>query len=103
LDAVYKVATNNYVRGEGDGPDVSTEKAINPYDLGPTLADSLADYVAAHSPVATEVEGRITQDDTAGPTELPATGGVAFPWLMVLAAAGFALAGAGTLVRSRRD
>ena len=41
--------------GEGDGPDVSTEKAINPYDLGPTLAESLADYIAAHSPVATEV------------------------------------------------
>ena len=101
LDAVYKVATNNYVRGEGDGPDVSTEKAINPYDLGPTLAESLADYIAAHSPVATEVEGRITQDDTAGPTELPATGGVAFPWMMVLTAAGFALVGTGVLVSKR--
>ncbi len=101
LDAVYKVATNNYVRGEGDGPDVSTEKAINPYDLGPTLADSVADYFAAHSPVAAEVEGRITQDDTAGPTELPATGGVAFPWLMVVTAAGFALVGTGVLVSKR--
>ena len=101
ISAAYKVAANAFMRGGGDGYDVFAERAINPYDFGPTLADSVEDYIAAHSPVATEVEGRITQDDTAGPTELPATGGVAFPWMMVLTAAGFALVGTGVLVRRR--
>jgi len=101
MSAAYKVAANAFMRGGGDGYDVFAERAINPYDFGPTLADSVEDYITAHSPVATEVEGRITQDDTAGPTELPATGGVAFPWLMVVAAAGLALAGTGVLVRKR--
>ena len=101
MGAAYKVAANAFMRGGGDGYDVFAERAINPYDFGPTLADSVEDYITAHSPVATEVEGRITQDDTAGPTELPATGGVAFPWLMVVAAAGFALTGTGVLVRKR--
>ncbi len=52
-------------------------------------------YIAAHSPVAPVVEGRITRSETAAPAGLPTTGGV-------LTAAGFALAGTGVLVRRKQ-
>jgi 5'-nucleotidase len=102
LNATYKVAANNFIRGGGDEYTMFAEKAINAYDYGPTLADAVAEYITAHSPVAPAVEGRVTQSAEAGPTELPATGGVPIPLPIVLTAAGFALAGTGVLVRSQR-
>ncbi len=60
-DATYTVAANDYMRRGGDGYSVLKENAINPYDYGDPLDQVVADYIAANSPVASEVEGRITQ------------------------------------------
>ncbi|HUT47988.1 MAG TPA: bifunctional metallophosphatase/5'-nucleotidase [Alphaproteobacteria bacterium] len=58
-DAVYKVATIDYLRGGGDGYKVFKEKAIEPYDGGVNLEDAVAEYVAAHSPLRGKRDGRI--------------------------------------------
>ena len=60
-EAVYYVATNDYMRNGGDGYSVLAEFAINPYDYGTSLDEIVADYITANSPVAPEVEGRITR------------------------------------------
>ncbi len=75
-NAVYKMATIDFTREGGDGYTVYKDKAIDPYDFGPTLSDEVAAYITAHSPVANAIEGRITQGDAASaPTpQLPATG-----------------------------
>ena len=76
LDAngTYKVVTNDFTRGGGDGFDMLAQKAVNAYDFGPTLDKVLADYIAAHSPVTVQMDGRITRDDAAAPAALPETG-----------------------------
>ena len=56
---VYKVVSNNYVRGGGDGF-AMFENAANAYDFGPDLADVTADYMAKNSPFAPFTDGRIT-------------------------------------------
>jgi len=58
-DAVYKVATIDYLRGGGDGYKVFKEKAIEPYDGGVNLEDAVAEYIAAHSPLHGKRDGRI--------------------------------------------
>jgi len=73
-NATYKVATLDFTRQGGDGYSVFGEKAIDPYDFGPTLADVVAAYIGAHSPVASAVEGRITQGTAAPTTTLPSSG-----------------------------
>lgn len=102
-DAVYKVAANNFMRQGGDDYSVFAEKAIDPYDFGPTLDRAVANYIAAHAPVEPVVEGRITRSEEAAPAALPKTGGEGTPLSLPLAAtaAGFALASAGALVRRR--
>ena len=40
--ATYHVVTNNYLRGGGDGYAVLHDRAINPYDLGTGLAETVA-------------------------------------------------------------
>lgn len=102
-NAVYKVAANDFMRGGGDDYSVFAEKAIDPYDYGPTLADAVAEYISAQSPVAAAVEGRISQSTQAAPADLPATGGVPIPVPVVLTAAGFALAGMGLFVRRKQN
>ena len=74
LDAIYRVASNNFMRGGGDGYDVFAENAIDPYDAGAVLADAVAEYIGNQSPVSPAAEGRITQVEA--PAELPTTGGV---------------------------
>lgn len=59
-EAVYTVATNDFMRRGGDGYTMFAENAINPYDFGRPLDQVLADYITANGPVAPEVEGRIT-------------------------------------------
>ncbi len=49
--AVYKVVSNNYVRGGGDGFRMFVD-AANAYDFGPDLADVTAEYMAKVGPVA---------------------------------------------------
>lgn len=59
-EAVYSVATNDFVRAGGDGYSVLAENAINPYDQGRPLDQVVADYIAANSPISAMLEGRIT-------------------------------------------
>ncbi len=58
-EAIYSVAINDFNRTGGDGFVTLAENAINPYDFGSPLDQVVADYIAANSPVAPEVEGRI--------------------------------------------
>ncbi len=57
--AIYKVVSNNYVRGGGDGY-AMFEDAANAYDFGPDLADVTAEYMAKNSPFVPFTDGRIT-------------------------------------------
>jgi hypothetical protein len=70
-DAVYKLTSNEYLRGGGDGYDVFATNAIDPYDGGALLADAVAEYIGAHSPVSPATEGRIV----IGEAGLPVSGG----------------------------
>ena len=55
----YTVAANDYTRRGGDGYDVFASKAINPYDYGPSLETTVADFIAAHSPYQPYTDGRV--------------------------------------------
>ena len=59
-EAIYSVATNDFIRAGGDGFAMLTENAINPYDQGRPLDQVVADYIAANSPISVMMEGRIT-------------------------------------------
>ena len=60
-EATYKVVSNNYVRGGGDGYDVFADSATNVYDFGPNVETVVADYLSANAPYAPVLEGRISQ------------------------------------------
>jgi 5'-nucleotidase len=62
-NATYTVASNDFMRRGGDGYSVFNDNAIDPYDFGTPLDQVLKDYIAAHSPIAPVVEGRITRVD----------------------------------------
>lgn len=81
LEKIYSVATNNFMRGGGDGYSIFSTAGINPYDFGPGLETVVADYIAAHSPYKPYTDGRITEvtagaasAETAAPAGAPATG-----------------------------
>lgn len=57
----YTIATNNFVRGGGDGYKLFAENAQNAYDYGPSLEQVVADYLAANRPYTPKLEGRITE------------------------------------------
>ena len=73
LDAVYQIASNDFMRQGGDGYDMFANNAIDAYDAGAVLADALAEHIGTYSPVNPVVEGRITQVEA--PAALPTTGG----------------------------
>jgi 5'-nucleotidase / UDP-sugar diphosphatase len=58
--ADYKVVSNNYVRGGGDGFEMFVN-AREAYDFGPDLADVVAEYMAGQGPYAPFTDGRITR------------------------------------------
>ncbi len=58
-NAVYWVATNDFLRRGGDGYTVFRDLAIQPYDFGPPVDQVLMDYLAEHSPARPRLEGRI--------------------------------------------
>ena len=60
LVAIYKVVSNNYVRGGGDGFRMFVD-AANAYDFGPDLADVTAEYMARIGPYTPMTDGRITR------------------------------------------
>ncbi|MFQ5612325.1 MAG: bifunctional metallophosphatase/5'-nucleotidase [Anaerolineae bacterium] len=102
-NAIYKVAANNFMRGGGDGYSVFAENAINPYDFGPTLDEAVAIYIGLNSPVAPEVEGRISRVEEAAPETLPASGGDTSRWPgLLLLGVGGALIAAGFAGRRQR-
>ncbi|WDR05019.1 bifunctional metallophosphatase/5'-nucleotidase [Devosia rhodophyticola] len=60
-EATYTLATNNYVRGGGDGYETFAS-GDNPYDFGPPLENVLADYIAKMGGEYTPyTDGRITE------------------------------------------
>lgn len=63
LQAVYTVATNDFMRRGGDEYTIFSTNAINAYDFGKPLDQVLAEYITANSPVASIVEGRIIRVD----------------------------------------
>lgn len=58
-EAVYSVATNNYMRGGGDGYSVFNSAGMNAYDFGPGLEQVVADYLAKNNPYTPYTDGRV--------------------------------------------
>lgn len=58
-NAVYSVATNDFMRKGGDGYVAFRDKAIDAYDFGPGLDDALAEYFRANNPMRVGLDGRI--------------------------------------------
>ncbi|MBF9035095.1 multifunctional 2',3'-cyclic-nucleotide 2'-phosphodiesterase/5'-nucleotidase/3'-nucleotidase [Rhodobacterales bacterium HKCCE2091] len=59
-EATYILATNNYMRGGGDGYSVFAADGMNAYDFGPGLEQVVADYIAENSPYQPYTDGRIS-------------------------------------------
>ena len=71
----YSAVANNYTRSGGDGYKVFATNAINPYDFGPSLEDSVATYIGKNSPYKPYTDGRITDAtpaDYVAPPKAPA-------------------------------
>lgn len=64
-DAVYSVATNNFMRGGGDGYSVFATAGMNAYDFGPGLEQVVADYLAKNTPYTPYTDGRVMAAVTA--------------------------------------
>lgn len=63
-DAIYSVASNDFMRRGGDEYTVFENNAIDPYDFGSPLDQVLSNYIAEEGqPVTTMVDGRITRVD----------------------------------------
>ncbi len=62
-EAVYRVASNDFLRQGGDEYTMFAENGTNADDSGRELDVVIAEYIANHSPVAPVIEGRITQVD----------------------------------------
>ncbi|MEM8592467.1 MAG: bifunctional UDP-sugar hydrolase/5'-nucleotidase [Pseudomonadota bacterium] len=60
-DKVYGIASNNFMRGGGDGYSVFADQGTNAYDFGPDLADVVAEYIAENGTGAAALDGRITK------------------------------------------
>lgn len=58
-EATYMVATNNYMRGGGDGYSVFNTAGMNAYDYGPGLEQVVADYLAKNNPYTPYTDGRV--------------------------------------------
>ncbi|MBO3761852.1 5'-nucleotidase C-terminal domain-containing protein [Ciceribacter sp. L1K22] len=71
-DKVYGVATNNYMRGGGDGYKVFATGGTNAYDFGPGLEIVVADYIAANSPYKPYTDGRVSEVASSAPDEAAA-------------------------------
>jgi 5'-nucleotidase len=102
LGATYQVASNDFMRGGGDGYDMFAENAIDAYDSGAVLADAVAEYIAAFSPVAPAEESRIAQ--VTAPAQLPTTGqdGVPEPAALIVVV-GLTLVAFGVYAQKQRE
>ncbi|GAB4554021.1 MAG: bifunctional UDP-sugar hydrolase/5'-nucleotidase [Anaerolineae bacterium] len=61
-DALYTVASNDFLRGGGDGYEMFATSAIDAYDAGRPIAEVLIDYIALKSPIEPIMDGRIKPD-----------------------------------------
>lgn len=68
MDATYKVVTNNYMRGGGDGYKVFASKGQNAYDYGPGLEVIAANFIKANSPYTPVLRGNIVEGTGFGAT-----------------------------------
>ncbi|QLF68108.1 5'-nucleotidase C-terminal domain-containing protein [Peteryoungia desertarenae] len=68
-EKLYGVATNNYMRGGGDGFDIFETAGMNAYDFGPGLETVVADYITKNSPYTPYTDGRITEVASAAPAQ----------------------------------
>ena len=104
LEATYNVAANDFIRNGGDDYEVFVN-ARNAYDFGASLDEAVQAYIVVHSPVAPQLEGRITQEEGASTALLlPETGGVGgglLP-LFILSVAGIGLTGVGLWLRRKK-
>jgi 5'-nucleotidase len=116
-NASYRMVTNSFLIAGGDGYTVLGQ-GTNKIDTGLLDIDVTAEYIAAHSPVNPQVEGRIVVGGTLPGAAAPAPGGTAAPGqpttpaqlpntggdpsaVWVLAALGASALGAGARLRSR--
>jgi 5'-nucleotidase / UDP-sugar diphosphatase len=60
-DAVYTIATNDFMAGGGDGYAMLRDMGTNRYDTAIDLADALAEYLTVNAPFAPVLDGRILQ------------------------------------------
>ena len=97
LKATYRVCTNNFLYGGGDGYEVFATKAQNVNETGLLLSDVLVEYIKARSPVSPAVEGRITISEAL----LPITGAPAPPRAEWFVVAGFGLIAVGVYIKLR--
>lgn len=58
-DGTYGVVANNYLRSGGDGYKIFATNAINPYDFGPSLEDTVAEFLSKNQPYQPYLDGRI--------------------------------------------
>jgi 5'-nucleotidase len=68
----YTIATNNFMRGGGDGYALFRDNAENAYDFGPSLEEVVAEYLAANRPYTPYLDGRITEVAAAEEATTPA-------------------------------
>ena len=103
LNAVYQLASNDFMRNGGDDYTMFATNAIDPYDAGAVLADAVAEYIGANSPVSPSVEGRITVKEA--PADLPTSGGIpaeaALPGVAIVV--GLLLVASGLYVRRQES
>ncbi len=60
MEKTYLAVTNDYVRGGGDGFAIFKENAINPYDFGPNLENTVVHFLQNNPDYEPKLEGRIT-------------------------------------------
>jgi 5'-nucleotidase len=58
-ERAYRIVTNNFLRQGGDGYAALRDHALEAYDSGPLLEEVVAADLAAQSPVAPRLDGRI--------------------------------------------
>jgi 5'-nucleotidase len=58
-EAIYSVATLNFIRTGGDGYSMFANDAIDPYDFGRLDYEATSEFLITNSPINYAVEGRI--------------------------------------------
>ncbi len=70
-NALYTIATNDFMRKGGDGYQVFADRGIDAIDTTVFFDDVFESYVREHSPISPTLEGRITLVESAETTPTP--------------------------------